>query len=371
MKVIIDPYRGGSDTGVNISGKYEKNLLLNLSNYLSKKLTELGVENEIVRTSDVSLSDDERNSIINELKNSDDIIIQNRYIEDEGDIEIIYPLRNSDRFASEISRDLENSGFRVEKYYQRRLPSNTLVDYYSVIRNTSPNETLIIEYNDLVNYQKVVDVVAEAIASYIGNGNTYIVQAGDSLYQIAKKYNSSVDEIKKENNLSSNILSIGQVLKIPKKIDMDVGEYVVKKGDSLYQIAKKYNSSVDEIKKENNLSGNLLSIGQVLKIPKKIDIDVGEYVVKKGDSLYQIAKKYNSSVDEIKKENNLSSNILSIGQVLKVPVVEEDDYLYTVVKGDSLYQIAKKYNSSVDEIKSLNNLKSNLLSVGQVLKIPR
>ena len=267
MKVIIDPYRGGSDTGVNISGKYEKNLLLNLSNYLSKKLTELGVENEIVRTSDVSLSDDERNSIINELKNSDDIIIQNRYIEDEGDIEIIYPLRNSDRFASEISRDLENSGFRVEKYYQRRLPSNTLVDYYSVIRNTSPNETLIIEYNDLVNYQKVVDVVAEAIASYIGNGNTYIVQAGDSLYQIAKKYNSSVDEIKKENNLSSNILSIGQVLKVP-VVEEDDYLYTVVKGDSLYQIAKKYNSSVDEIKSLNNLKSNLLSVGQVLKIPR-------------------------------------------------------------------------------------------------------
>ncbi|MBQ9853809.1 MAG: LysM peptidoglycan-binding domain-containing protein, partial [Bacilli bacterium] len=94
--------------------------------------------------------------------------------------------------------------------------------------------------------------------------------------------------------------------------------YVVKSGDSLYKIANKYGVSVDDIKKANNLSSNLLSIGQKLVIPEKDSGNV--YVVKSGDSLYKIANKYGVSVDDIKKANNLSSNLLSIGQKLVIPV---------------------------------------------------
>ena len=73
---------------------------------------------------------------------------------------------------------------------------------------------------------------------------------------------------------------------------------------------------------------------------------------------------------DIKKLNNLSSNLLNIGQILKIPTTSTNDYInYTVVSGDSLYSIAKKYNTTVNEIKILNNLDSNLLSIGQVLKI--
>lgn len=371
MKVIIDAYRGGTDTGENINGKYEKNRLLELSNMLSEELTRLGVKTELVRDRDISLSEDERNSIINNIKNGNDLIIQNRYLNGNG-IEIIYPLRNSDRLVSLISNDLSKEGINVSKYYQRRLPSDTVRDYYSVIRNTSPNETLIIQYNDLENYQDVVKTIAKVLANYLGQGNTYIVKAGDSLYQIARKYNVSVDEIKKVNNLSSNNLKVGQKLIIPEMIVVKANEYQVKVGDSLYQIAKKYNTNVEEIKKINNLSSNLLSIGQILKIPDgNNQIKNDEYVVKKGDSLYQIAKKYNISVMELKELNNLSSNLLNIGQVLKVPLLEEEYYEYVVVKGDSLYQIAKKNNTSVDEIKKLNKIDNNLLSIGQKLKIPR
>ena len=65
MKVIIDAYRGGNDTGENINGKYEKNRLLDISELLSQELTKLGVKTELVRDRDISLSEDERNSIIN------------------------------------------------------------------------------------------------------------------------------------------------------------------------------------------------------------------------------------------------------------------------------------------------------------------
>ena len=95
------------------------------------------------------------------------------------------------------------------------------------------------------------------------------------------------------------------------------------------------------------------------------------YIVKSGDTLYQIAKNNNTTVDAIKKLNNLSSNTLTIGQTLLIPLPKEEYIIYTVIKGDSLYQIARKNNTTVDEIKKLNNLTTNTLTIGQELKIPR
>jgi len=379
MKVIIDPYRGGSDIGSEINGQYEKNILLNLSKYMSEKLKQLGISSELVRNTDMSLTDEERNSIINEIKDKNDIIIQNRISED-NEFDIIYPLRNSDKLASLITTDLQSSGINVDKYYQRRLPTNTTLDYYSVIRNTTPNETIIIEYLDTKNYQDTIDIIVETLDKYIRKKNTYTVVYGDTLYSIARKFNTTATELKKINNLTTNSLSIGQVLKIPStESETDTGKkeensYIVQKGDSLYQIAKKYNTTVDELKKVNNLTSNVLSIGQKLTLPStKEESPIGyiTYTVQKGDSLYQIAKKYNTTVDELKKINNLNSTLLSIGQQLKVPSTTENYILYTVAKGDSLYQIAKKYNTTVNDIKSLNKITSNALSIGQELKIPR
>ena len=67
MKIIIDPYRGGNDTGIEINGQYEKNILLNLSKYMSNKLNEQGILSELVRNNDVSLTDEERN-ILSKIK---------------------------------------------------------------------------------------------------------------------------------------------------------------------------------------------------------------------------------------------------------------------------------------------------------------
>lgn len=214
MKIIIDPYRGGKDTGENISGKYEKNLLLNLSKYMSEELQKKGINTELVRTNDISLTDDERTSIINEIKTENDLIIQNRLSEDNT-FNIIYPLRTNDNLPSTISKNLDSNNINLEKYFQRRLPTNTMLDYYNIIRNTKPNETIIIEYKDITNYQNEVKTIVNSIVEYINKENTYTVKKGDSLYQIAKKYNTTVEEIKKLNNLTTNLLSINQILKIP------------------------------------------------------------------------------------------------------------------------------------------------------------
>ena len=126
------------------------------------------------------------------------------------------------------------------------------------------------------------------------------------------------------------------------------------------------------MKKLNNLTSNLLSIGQSLKIPTKSENNYIEYTVKKGDNLYSIARNYGLTQSELMDYNNLTSNLLSIGQILKIPVSKDSTSqktTYTVQKGDSLYSIAQKYNTTVDSIKRKNNLTSNLLSIGQKLII--
>ncbi len=191
------------------------------------------------------------------------------------------------------------------------------------------------------------------------------------MWSIAKKLGVTVDELKAQNNLANNNLSIGQVLIIPGTTEMSGDYYIVQSGNSLYSIARKYGMTVDELKTLNNLTSNLLSIGQRLRVRGTADIPDSQntYVVKSGDSLYSISRKYGVSVDDIKRANQLTSNLLSIGQVLVIPSNETEN-IYVVQRGDSLYSIAREYGTTVDALKRANNLTSNLLNIGQRLIIP-
>lgn len=219
---------------------------------------------------------------------------------------------------------------------------------------------------------------------------TYTVKSGDTLYGISNQFGISAIDLYNYNNLTTTNILPGQVLKIPSNSGTNPGglfTYTVVKGDSLYNIARRYETTVDEIMKLNHLTSINLSIGQKLQIPETgeevtVPPSYESYTVKKGDTLYSIAKKYNLSVDILLKDNNLNSPNLSVGQVLKIrtgttTILEcfeedtkvDDSIIYTVKKGDSLWSIAKKYNTSVNTIKSKNNLTSNNLSIGQKLKI--
>lgn len=241
---------------------------------------------------------------------------------------------------------------------------------YSIARKLGTTVAELSTLNNLVSTNLKIGQVLKIPTKeiYEEEEKLYTVKKGDSLYSIAKDNNTTVDEIKKLNNLTSNNLSIGQLLKLPSAL-IPQETYIVQKGDSLYSIANKLNTTVEALKKTNNLTSNILSIGQVLKIPTLEDIAGIPYTVKKGDSLYSIAREYNTTVEAIKKANNLTTNLLSIGQQLILPEDTSLETTYTVQKGDSLYSIAKKYNTTVEDLKKANNLSSNLLSIGQILII--
>ena len=269
--------------------------------------------------------------------------------------------------------------------YQRRLSSNPTKDYYYILRDTGNTEPVIVEYGFIDNnsdvnflkdnYKELAEAVIKAVLEYKNvsytppetvTTDTYKVVAGDTLYSIANKLDTSVSELMKINNLSTNSLSVGQILKIPTKV-VDIGDtelYQVKSGDTLYSIAKKYNISLNELKTINNLTNNDLTVGQLLNVPSGLSL-VNSYIIEKGDTLYSIAKKFDISVNKLKEYNNLTSNLLNVGQKILIPV--ENDTTYVVKSGDTLYKIAREFNTTVDEIKRLNNLVNNSLSIGQIL----
>ena len=169
----------------------------------------------------------------------------------------------------------------------------------------------------------------------------YVVKNGDSLTSIAGGFGISVTDLKNANGLSSDKVRIGMKLIIPdSQIPMrvvrvspnlnDINNYVVKKGDTLSMIASKYRVSVRELKSVNDMRDDKVKVGMRLIIPNSnlsknvesktpVISDNNKYVVKKGDSISSIAKRYGVSQVELKRANNIKGNTIESGQLLRVP----------------------------------------------------
>ncbi|KAA0548549.1 LysM peptidoglycan-binding domain-containing protein [Bacillus sp. BGMRC 2118] len=212
--------------------------------------------------------------------------------------------------------------------------------------------------------------------------SVYTVQAGDTLSGIAKRFNTTVTDIKQVNQLTSDVIYIGQSLKMPVTTStVTTTTYTVQSGDSLSVIAKRFGTTVDQLKAINNLTSDIIYVGQTLKVAGTSAITpapsstqtTSTYTVQSGDSLSVIARKFGTTVTNLKQLNGLTSDTIYVGQTLKVTgtaSTQETTNTYTVISGDSLSAIAKRYGITITELKQANNLTSDLIRVGQVLTIP-
>lgn len=396
--VIVDAGHGGIDSGAIGNGLKEKDLTLQAAIYMYNRLEELGIRAVMTRTDDEYLPKADRVKRIMSLYNNDpNTLIVSNHINAGGaeGVEIVYSINSDSTLANMLLDNIGEAGQIKRKAYQRRLPENPNKDYYYIIRETGNAESVLVEYGFIDNTKdayklqnsldNLVEGAVKAIAEYLGvpytkpgitvnDQDTYTVKKGDTLYSISKNQNIPIDTIIKLNNLTSSNLEIGQQLKLKSDSNnsSNKNQYIVQRGDTLYSLALKYNTTVDKLRKLNNLNTNTLTIGQILVLPIETDIDEYDiYVAKKGDSLWSISRKFNIDINDLIELNNLKDLTLQKNQSILVPKQQEniETDLYIVKKGDTLWSISNKLNIPVQTLKELNNLNSNLLKVNQQLKI--
>ncbi len=302
-----------------------------------------------------------------------------------------YPIK-----VSEVSRRL---GIEIGELqiYNYALTSKTLAGYYLIPKGYKLKlPTRLANQVSLLNApDKSVRYATSKSAWEIGD-RYYTVRRGDSLGSISRHFSMNVSELKKLNGLKNDKIFMGQKLLVSKKksavkqtYNTSGTIYTIRSGDSLIGISRKYGVSVATLKSYNNLRSDIVKIGQKIKIPTSNNVGrsasvsyvssgSGEYVVKKGDTLLSISIKNQVSVNDLKKVNNLNSTLLSIGQKLKIPSssssrskVTSSKRTYKVGSGDTLWSISKKYGVSVDAIKKVNKISGRSgIRAGSTLIIP-
>lgn len=274
---------------------------------------------------------------------------------------------------------------------------------------------------------------ASADDSSSGTGGAtvrYRVRRGDTLGAIAARHRVSIASIKNANDMRSSMIRSGQVLTIPGSTgryyeteeavsnSTKIAKHRVQPGETLGGIAAKYNVSISTIKRANEIKGTTIMSGQELDIPYiaggtyvassdavSYETDpepvvsrstmsrtstartTTRYTVKSGDTLGKIASNYGVSMASIQSANNMRGTVVKRGQVLTIPgsstaasetvTVEKTNYSasasgtrYTVVRGDTLGSISRKFGVSMASIQSANNMSGSVVKYGQVLTIP-
>jgi murein DD-endopeptidase MepM/ murein hydrolase activator NlpD len=256
------------------------------------------------------------------------------------------------------------------------------------------NNTTVAELQRLNGLKSINIRVGQVLRIPQPNGIT--VRSGDSLESIAARYGVSVTALRAANGILGDRIRVGQELKLPSSntpvsssrpsnTRASANTVIVQDGDTLGEIAQRNNLSTADLRAANNLSGDSLRIGQILKLPNPKVIAVkpsspsstGTVIVENGDTLGEIAQRNNTSIEALQVANNLSGINIRVGQELKLPKTAKPTTSTArvvsgsviVQAGDSLEKIAKRNNISVEALRAANNLSGDAIRVGDTLRL--
>ncbi|MFV8454186.1 LysM peptidoglycan-binding domain-containing protein [Vibrio owensii] len=403
--IVIDPGHGGEDPGsIGPSRrKYEKDAVLSISRKISAQLDAVpGIKTRMTRNGDYFVNLNRRVAIARE--NNAHLLISihadaftspkprggsvfvlntrranteiSRWVENhERQSELLggsgtaFVGNTNDRNVNQTLLDLQFSHSQKEGY---KLATNILGEMGKVARlhNSKPINTSLA----VLRSPQIPSVLVET--GFISNPTEekLLFQRAHQ-DKLARAITKAVVQYLKDNPPEGTVFSSSAKPSI----------HTVKRGESLSVIAQKYGTSTKAIMSANKLKSSGLAVGQKLKIPgsgaasvsipnkpNTVETETITHTVKSGEFLGKIASHYKVKIADIRRENNLKSDTVWVGQKLKITVAVKDKPIrkHKVARGEYLGKIASKYGVSVSSIRKANNLRSDELAVGQVLIIP-
>lgn len=403
--IVIDPGHGGEDPGsIGPSRrKYEKDAVLSISRKISAQLDAVpGIKTRMTRNGDYFVNLNRRVAIARE--NNAHLLISihadaftspkprggsvfvlntrranteiSRWVENhERQSELLggsgtaFVSNTNDRNVNQTLLDLQFSHSQKEGY---KLATNILGEMGKVARlhNSKPINTSLA----VLRSPQIPSVLVET--GFISNPTEEkLLFQRSHQDKLARAITKAVVQYLKDNPPEGTVFSSSAKPSI----------HTVKRGESLSVIAQKYGTSTKAIMSANKLKSSGLAVGQKLKIPgsgaasvsipnkpNTVETETITHTVKSGEFLGKIASHYKVKIADIRRENNLKSDTLWVGQKLKITVAVKDKPIrkHKVARGEYLGKIASKYDVSVSSIRKANNLRSDELAVGQVLIIP-
>ena len=207
----------------------------------------------------------------------------------------------------------------------------------------------------------------------------HVVKKGDTLSEIARKYRIRLSDLKSRNKLKGDVIKLGQRLKLPKKQpaaenqpdqrarkEDEPRHYVVKKGDTLSEIARRFEMPLNFLRQLNKMQGDRIHPGQKLKLRPE-DTDEGIHIVRTGETLSAIAMRYKVPLGSLRELNGIEGSRILVGQKLRLKQSKMSTHI--VEKGDALWEIARAYDMTVQELQQLNGLRSTRIYPGQELRL--